>query len=433
VNVQKRSRLLFSIGGVAQALARISRHPSTTAADASDLTGHSPSSRLDVVSTTPSPTSGPSTPSDRRLDALATMCGEKCGLARRAALWLTLIAIAQLTACAGMGPGTVNRDRFDYVVAISESWKRQTLLNLVKSRYVDAPVYMDITSVINQYAMEGEVELSFLWTQPNEQFLGGTGKYTDRPTITYSPLMGEKYTRSVLKPLPIGAIVLLLQSGYPADAVLRVCVQSINGLSNQRSVAIGWRDAQPEFNQVLELLQDLQLMNAIAFRTVPGERQYSIIMEVNLPPDEALMDGKDRLFTLLNLDASLHEFNIVFGGVARQKNQIAVFSRSLTQIMAEYAAFIEVPQSDVDEGRVVPTRQVSPDVMQKVPPLIQVRSGSEKPSDAYVAVLYRELWFWVDDTDLYSKTSLNFLMVLFALTEKGEGTNQAPVITVPTY
>ncbi len=61
-------------------LAHISHHPSTAAIDASNLTACPPSSRLDVVSATPSPSSGPGTPSDRRLDALATMRGEKCGL-----------------------------------------------------------------------------------------------------------------------------------------------------------------------------------------------------------------------------------------------------------------------------------------------------------------------------------------------------------------
>jgi uncharacterized membrane protein len=71
---------ILIIAGVVQAL--ISHHPSSTAADASDLTRRSPSSRLDVVQTTPSPSSSPSTPSDRRLDALATKCGEKCGLVR---------------------------------------------------------------------------------------------------------------------------------------------------------------------------------------------------------------------------------------------------------------------------------------------------------------------------------------------------------------
>lgn len=352
---------------------------------------------------------------------------------RRAALVLKIILVVQLTACAAMGPQTVNRDRFDYVVAISESWKRQTLLNLVKTRYVDAPVYMDITSVINQYAMEGEVELSFLWTQPNEKFLGGTGTYTDRPTITYTPLMGEKYTRSILKPMPIGAIVLLLQSGYPADSVLQVCVQAINGLSNKRSVAIGWRDAQPEFVEVLELLRELQTMNAIAFRTVPGERQYTIIMEFSLPASESLVTKKERLYQLLNLDPSAKELKIVFGSVSRSKNEIAMLSRSLTQIMTEYSAFVEVPQSDVDDGRVVPTRTASSTEYGQLPALIRVRSGAEEPGDAYVAVSYRDLWFWVEDTDLYSKTSLNFLMVLFSLTEKGEGTSQTPVITVPTY
>jgi len=61
-------------------LARISHHPPTADADPLAVTGPTPSSRLDVVSATPSPSSGPWAPSPRRLDALATVCGEECGL-----------------------------------------------------------------------------------------------------------------------------------------------------------------------------------------------------------------------------------------------------------------------------------------------------------------------------------------------------------------
>jgi ATP-dependent helicase/nuclease subunit A len=64
-----------------EALARISHHPSTAAADPLAVTGRAPSSRLDVVSATPAPSSGPRAPSQRRLDALATNSGEICGLA----------------------------------------------------------------------------------------------------------------------------------------------------------------------------------------------------------------------------------------------------------------------------------------------------------------------------------------------------------------
>ena len=36
-----------------------------------------------------------------------------------------------------------------------DSWKRQMLLNLLKVRYTDAPVFLDISSVINSYSLEG--------------------------------------------------------------------------------------------------------------------------------------------------------------------------------------------------------------------------------------------------------------------------------------
>jgi len=39
------------------------------------------------------------------------------------------LALILLAGCAGIGPGTVDRDRFDYVNALSSSWKKQMLLN----------------------------------------------------------------------------------------------------------------------------------------------------------------------------------------------------------------------------------------------------------------------------------------------------------------
>ena len=50
------------------------------------------------------------------------------------------VAAALLTiGCASIGPANVTRDRFDYVTAISESWKRQMLLNLLKVRCCSTP------------------------------------------------------------------------------------------------------------------------------------------------------------------------------------------------------------------------------------------------------------------------------------------------------
>ena len=104
-----------------------------------------------------------------------------------------LISVLLFAGCTGIGPPTVDRDRFDYVSAISESWKRQTLINIIKIRYLDAPVFMDVASVISQYALEGEIEMGFAWNDANSQTLGGSATYTDRPTISYAPLMGANY------------------------------------------------------------------------------------------------------------------------------------------------------------------------------------------------------------------------------------------------
>ena len=76
-----------------------------------------------------------------------------------------LFWLAGLSGCASIGPATVARDRFDYISAISESWKAQMLLNLVKLRYADAPVFLDVASVITQTGIQGTLAVSGSWWQ----------------------------------------------------------------------------------------------------------------------------------------------------------------------------------------------------------------------------------------------------------------------------
>jgi hypothetical protein len=61
---------------------------------------------------------------------------------------------------------------------------------------------------------------------------------------------------------------------------------------------------------------------------------------------------------------------------------------------------------------------------------MRIRSGNERPADAFAAVQYRNRWFWVDDRDLNSKRMFVFLMMFMSLTESG-ALPQAPLLTIP--
>jgi hypothetical protein len=54
------------------------------------------------------------------------------------------VGVVLLGGCQSIGPGTVARDRYDYSSSISESWKRQALLNIVKLLYMDPPIFVDV-------------------------------------------------------------------------------------------------------------------------------------------------------------------------------------------------------------------------------------------------------------------------------------------------
>ena len=137
----------------------------------------------------------------------------------RTLLAAALLGALALTGCTHLGPGTVAVDRFDYSSAIADSWKQQTLLNIVKLRYMDLPVFVDVSSIVAGYSMQSGVSINGTLStknaiQGNYVAAGGQAIYTDRPTITYVPLTGEKFLRGLMTPIDPKNIFFMLQSGY---------------------------------------------------------------------------------------------------------------------------------------------------------------------------------------------------------------------------
>ena len=100
-----------------------------------------------------------------------------------------------LGGCSPFGPKRVAPDRFDYNAAIARSANEQMLLNLVRLRYREVPVFLALSSLLTQYTYLGQVGVggsSSRATGAPAYSVGGDAGvvYAERPTITYSPMTG---------------------------------------------------------------------------------------------------------------------------------------------------------------------------------------------------------------------------------------------------
>jgi hypothetical protein len=330
----------------------------------------------------------------------------------------------------------VPRDRFEYSGAISESWKRQTLLNIVKLRYMDPPIFVDVGQIIAGYTLATGVNLggnlsSAQAIQGNSLSVGGTAVFSDRPTITYTPLTGAKFIRTLITPLPADSLLSTIQSGWPANAVFFAGVAAMNGLKNQETTIAGVTPPETNFMRALELLRRVQTSGAVGMRVQQDtqKQQTTVLTFKSKDISEQTLADIRELRGLLRLDPEASEFKIAVGATASNDKELALQTRSIFHIMATMAGEVDVPDQDITEGRAPPGFEETGPGADAVR-LIRVHSSKSKPIDAYVAVDYRNHWFWIDDRDLKSKRAFAFMMMLFSLAETGEKEN-LPVITIP--
>lgn len=346
-----------------------------------------------------------------------------------------LAVLMALGGCSHIGPGSVTVDRFDYSSAVADSWKQQTLLNIVKLRYVDMPVFVDVASIVAGYSLEtggslgGQISSADA-VQRNSVLLGATSKYTDRPTITYVPLTGERFLAGLVAPIDPKKIFGLLQSGYSADFILGLTVDSLNGVRNRSAVAGTVREADPEFIQALKLLREIQAAGAVGVRVEEdkdkGQVAVLFMRRNDTTPD--IQARQKELRALLHMQEDRQQFVLRYSPVRGEADELAVSSRSLLQILTAFSSYVDVPQEHLDDHSALPAFGDGKSGSSKAQ--IHIRSGKDKPQRAYVAVFYHDYWYWIEDSNLAAKRALGAVMLFFTLAETSSN-ERAPLITIP--
>jgi hypothetical protein len=334
-----------------------------------------------------------------------------------------------------IGPQSLPRDRTAYSTTLSDSWKEETLLNIVKVRYLDPPVFVDVGNVVASYTLTQNATVggTIVPGGSSNVMLGGTVGLSNSPTITYAPLTGNAYIKGLITPLSPEVLFAAIQSGLPADSVLLLSFVSINGLRNQRGSLQGTTPADPDFHRVRVLMRDIQVSGAVRLfvKENPNKEPTRIITfrTKNITPE--IQADIAELRRLLHLNPEATEFELTSAPLPSSDTEIAVQTRSVIELMKDMAAQVEIPTQDQLEHKAFPGFEVGHDVP-GVTRIIRIRSAKQKPNDAFITVQYRNNWFWIDDDDLGSKAAFAQLIELFAMIETGSRSN-APVVTIPAH
>lgn len=324
-----------------------------------------------------------------------------------------------------MGPKTIPKDGFNYSDRIARQENEQMLLNIVRLRYLEMPRFLNVASVINTYTRGGSATVNGS-LNPLGDPIGGnvSSNWSDRPTITYTPMTGQAFAQSLLTPLPPSVIFFLIQSGWSAERLMRLTNSVINGIHNEIGTPGERRQWDPEFRELLEVLHELQRGGALGmhFRGEWPKVEVEVIL-----PDSArtpsIASSISRFKELLQLDQDVNVFGIDYGVVIEERNQIIVQTHSILEMIANISWYIEVPPEHVAEGRTLST--FKPDYGD----LIRIFFAKNKPDDAYLAIQYRDYWFYIDDRDVQSKNTFAVMQMLVSMAKDGSG-SVGPLISI---
>ena len=154
------------------------------------------------------------------------------------------------------GPDNLNDTHAAYNYAIVNSLSQEMLLNLVRLKYRDRPYFLNINSVTASMSIRSSLGLGTSTTIAGSSSISPEMgiSFTQSPTISYAPLGGEDFLKSLLSPIPIEAVLVMAQSGWRTERIFGLCIERINHLSNASSASGPTPALAPEYRLFKEFL-----------------------------------------------------------------------------------------------------------------------------------------------------------------------------------
>jgi hypothetical protein len=362
---------------------------------------------------------------------------------------IILIFVFTLCGCQStFGPRALQYTHPAYNQVIVNTLDQQMLLNLVRLKYRDSPFFLNINSVTASFSMGADIgvgaDLAVDVDQDSVRLGDGRVikpnigmRYSQNPTISYTPLQGEEFLKNILTPIPLEAILILAQSGWRIDRIFAICVERINSLKNAPKASGPTPPDEPQykgFKRMLELLHQLHIAGLIEIGSDLG-LDKSIKVKVLLGTDPGYQSELEELKSLLGVAQQPNLFNISTNFLHPKENELVIRTRSIASVLSYLSHNVEVPERHKEDGLVTITRTRDGKEFNwdETPAgtMFKVRSRKRgKPDNAFISVPYRGAWFYIVDNDLKSKSTFKLLGSLFSL-QAGQIKIAGPTLTLP--
>jgi hypothetical protein len=403
--------------------------------------------------------------------------------------WGPVIVLAAVWAGASgcLGPKAVRYTRIKYNEVIRDTNDQQLLMNLVRLRYADSPIFVDLPTITSQFEMVGRSNYlgGYGNQNPGPSSLGfGELSLRDTPTLSYHPREGREIAKALLTPLSAD-LFSVVNAGASIEQLLLLTINDINDVTNApRATTLTPKvpDDNAEFVRGIRILMSLrdreatelvvetdeesgQASDPIARSSVDGrdlinaakegyvfraqgegrmallKRERDLFLNIREPyvhsPEMAEVARIFRLAPGLRhyrIKSELsEEFSTRKAPSPLGNDTIYLNMRSVLQIMTFLSKGVCVPEEHVESGivPVTPGPDGRPyDWTRVTAGNFSVSSQKHRPRDAEVAIQYRGYWFYIPTQDVNSRAVLAILELLFALQESGDR-NAGPLLTLP--
>jgi len=144
------------------------------------------------------------------------------------------LAVMTMVSGCTAGPALYKTSFTQYNEAVRQTLDEQMLANLVRMRYFQSPIFLQVSSLNASFSVGANAGLSGTAVSGESNSGGATlgGSYTESPTISFSMPESREYYGRLLAPLSADQVTSLILAGFDTELVLRTAVRGLNGLKN---------------------------------------------------------------------------------------------------------------------------------------------------------------------------------------------------------